>query len=306
MPLPFTHFISTKQLTRSAADAILGRAAEMEAVLEKGGDDRLHGKVLAALFYEPSTRTRLSFEAAMSRLGGSVISAEGIQFSSLYKGETIEDTMMMVGQYADIIVMRHPEQGSADRAAAVSPVPFINAGDGPGQHPTQALLDLYTLQKECGKLDGIHIAMIGDLRYGRTVHSLSFLLGLYKNVRFTLVSPTELTMPTKVTSFYKEKRITYAETTNLAAGLDCDVLYMTRVQQERFADPVEYERLKLKYILTADMVRGRKTVIMHPLPRVGEIAAEVDALPNAAYFRQARNGVPVRMALLDMLLEGSE
>ncbi|MSR87455.1 aspartate carbamoyltransferase [Candidatus Peribacteria bacterium] len=302
MPLPFNHLTSTKQLTRSSADAILKKAAEMEKVLAKGGDDRLHGKVLAALFYEPSTRTRLSFESAMSRLGGAVISAEGIQFSSLYKGETIEDTIMMVSGYADIIAMRHPEQGSADRAAAVSPVPFINAGDGPGQHPTQALLDLYTIKKECGKLDDIRIAMVGDLRFGRTVHSLSFLLGLYKNVHFTLVSPKELTMPPKVTDFYKDHKITFTETTDITAGLDCDVLYMTRVQQERFSDPAEYERLKLKYVLTADMLRGRKTVVMHPLPRVGEIATDVDALKNAAYFRQARNGVPVRMALLEMLL----
>ncbi len=303
MPLPFKHFISTKQLTRSSADAILAKAAEMEKVIARGGDDRLHGKILAALFYEPSTRTRLSFESAMNRLGGSVISAEGIQFSSMYKGETIEDTIMMVSGYSDIIAMRHPEAGSADRAAAVSPVPFINAGDGPGQHPTQALLDLYTIQKECGKLDGIRIAMVGDLRYGRTVHSLSFLLGLYNNVHFTLISPKELTMPPKVTDFYKDHKIAYAETEDIAAGLDCDVLYMTRVQQERFTDPAEYERLKLKYILTADMVHGRKTVVMHPLPRVGEIAPAVDDLPNAAYFRQARNGVPVRMALLDLLLQ---
>ncbi len=302
MPLPFKHFISTKQLTRSAADAILTKAAEMEKVIAKGGDDRLKGKILAALFYEPSTRTRLSFETAMCRLGGDVISAEGIQFSSMYKGETIEDTMMIVGQYADIIAMRHPEAGSADRAASASPVPFINAGDGPGQHPTQAMLDLYTIKKECGKLDGIKIAMVGDLRYGRTVHSLSFLLGLYDKVHFTLISPKELTMPPKVTDFYKEHKITFTETDDIAAGLDCDVLYMTRVQQERFTDPAEYERLKLKYILTADMLKGRKTTVMHPLPRVGEIATDVDALPNAAYFRQARNGVPVRMALLDMLL----
>lgn len=302
MTLPFRHLTSTKQLTRSSADAILAKAAEMEKVIAKGGDDRLKGKILAALFYEPSTRTRLSFESAMERLGGSVISAEGIQFSSLYKGETIEDTIRMVSGYADIIAMRHPEAGSADCAAAVSPVPFINAGDGPGQHPTQALLDLYTIHKECGKLDGIRIAMVGDLRYGRTVHSLSYLLGLYKNVHFTLISPAELTMPPKVTDFYKEKNITFVESADMAAGLDCDVLYMTRVQQERFTDKAEYERLKLKYILTADMLRGRKTVIMHPLPRVGEIATDVDALPNAAYFRQARNGVPVRMALLEMLL----
>ena len=303
MPLSFRHLTSTKQLSRADTDAILEEAAKMEKIQKKGGSDLLKGKILAALFYEPSTRTRLSFESAMHRLGGQVITAEGIQFSSLYKGETIEDTMMMVGGYADIIAMRHPDQGSADTAASASPVPFINAGDGPGQHPTQALLDLYTIQKECGKVDGIHITMVGDLRYGRTVHSLSFLLGLYKNVKFTLVSPQELTMPEKVTGFFKEKGIEFTETDDLAASLDSDVVYMTRVQKERFADNSEYERLKLKYILTAKMLKGKKAIVMHPLPRVGEIATDVDALPNAAYFRQANNGVPVRMALLSMLLQ---
>ncbi len=303
MSLSFRHLTSTKQLSRADTDAILEEAAKMEKIQKKGGSDLLKGKILAALFYEPSTRTRLSFESAMHRLGGHVITAEGIQFSSLYKGETIEDTMMMVGGYADIIAMRHPEQGSADTAASVSPVPFINAGDGPGQHPTQALLDLYTIKKECGKIDGIHITMVGDLRYGRTVHSLSFLLGLYKNVKFTLVSPAELTMPEKVTGFFREKGIEFTETDDLATSLDSDVVYMTRVQKERFADNSEYERLKLKYVLTAKMLKGKKAIVMHPLPRVGEIATDVDALPNAAYFRQANNGVPVRMALLKMLLD---
>ncbi len=303
MPLSFRHLTSTKQLTRADTDAILAEAENMEKVLKKGGSKLLEGKILAALFYEPSTRTRLSFEAAMNRLGGSVISAEGIQFSSLYKGETIEDTMMMVGGYADIIAMRHPDQGSADTAASAAPVPFINAGDGPGQHPTQALLDLYTIEKECKKIDGLHITMVGDLRYGRTVHSLCYLLGLYKNIRFTFVSPAELTMPEKVTSFLKEKNMPYAETDDLAAAIaESDVVYMTRVQKERFADSAQYERLKLKYILTADMIRGKKAIVMHPLPRVGEIHTDVDALHNAAYFRQAENGVPVRMALLAMLL----
>lgn len=275
----------------------------MEKVIAKGGDDRLHGKILAALFYEPSTRTRLSFEAAMQRLGGQIVTADGFQFSSLYKGETLEDTIIMVSGYADIIAMRHPEQGTADRAAAVSPVPFINAGDGPGQHPTQALLDLYTIQKERGSIDGLHIAMVGDLKYGRTVHSLTYLLGLYKNLRFTYVSPDSLKMPEKVSSFLKEKNIPYEEVTDLHAGLDADVLYMTRVQKERFDDSAEYEALKLKYILTADHLKGKKVTVMHPLPRVGEISTDVDALPNAAYFRQAKNGVPVRMALLSMLLQ---
>ncbi|HAI97980.1 TPA: aspartate carbamoyltransferase [Candidatus Peribacteria bacterium] len=303
MPLPFQHLTSTKQLTRGDTDAILRVAAEMEGVLKKGGSDLLHGKILASLFYEPSTRTRLSFETAMQRLGGQVVTADGLQFSSLYKGESVEDTIKVVNQYADIIAMRHPEQGSADRAASVSAIPFINAGDGPGQHPTQALLDLYTIEKERGKIDGIHITMVGDLKFGRTVHSLSFLLGLYKDIRFTLVSPAELTMPEKVTSFYKEKKIAYTETENLEDGLDADVVYMTRVQKERFEDAAQYERLKLKYILTAQQLKGRSVTVLHPLPRVGEIALDVDPLPTAAYFRQVRNGVVLRMALLAMLLK---
>jgi len=302
MPLSFQHLTSTKQLSREDTDSILKVCGKMEKVLESGGSELLKGKVLANLFYEPSTRTRLSFDAAMHRLGGDVTTAVGMQFSSLYKGETIEDTMMIVGQYADIIVMRHPDKGSADIAASASPVPFINAGDGPAQHPTQGLLDLYTIQKERKKLDGIHITMVGDLKFGRTVHSLSFLLGLYKDVKFTLISPKELTMPEKVTSFFKEKNIEYTETEELEDGLDADVIYMTRVQEERFDDKKEFERLKLKYILQAKHVKDRDITVMHPLPRIGEIATDVDPLPNAAYFRQAHNGVPLRMALLAMLL----
>lgn len=302
MSLPFRHIISTKQFSREDTDRIITVAKQMEPVLEKGGDDLLKGKILAALFYEPSTRTRLSFETAMQRLGGDVITADGLQFSSLYKGETVEDTMMVVGQYADIICMRHPEQGSADRAASVCPVPFINAGDGPGQHPTQALLDLYTILKERKTLDGIRIAMVGDLKFGRTVHSLSFLLGLYRDVRFTLISPKELAMPPKITDFFREKNVPFIETEDLEQGLACDILYMTRVQKERFPDPKEYERLKLKYILRADHLTHHGITVLHPLPRVGEIATDVDGLPNAAYFRQVRNGVIIRMALLAMLL----
>lgn len=302
MPASFQHLVSTKQLTRVDTDIILRISAQMEEVVKKGGNSLLQGKILASLFYEPSTRTRLSFEAAMQRLGGMVVTADGLQFSSMYKGETIEDTIIVAGQYADIICMRHPEEGSADKAAKASIVPFINAGDGPGQHPTQALLDLYTIQKERSTLDDIHIAMVGDLRYGRTVHSLSFLLGLYKNIRFTLISPKELTMPEKVTSFFKEKNITFTETENIEDGLKADVLYMTRVQKERFTDPAQYEALKLRYILNADMVGGKGVTVMHPLPRVGEIATDVDQLKNAAYFRQVKNGVTVRMALLALLL----
>lgn len=300
--LSLQHLTSTRQLSRADTDAILQTAEEMERVLKGGGDDRLKGKILASLFYEPSTRTRLSFETAMQRLGGNIVTADGIQFSSLYKGETIEDTIMVVGQYADVICMRHPEEGSADRAAVVSPVPFINAGDGPGQHPTQALLDLFAIKKECGRTEHLHIAMVGDLKFGRTVHSLSFLLGLYDGIRFTFVAPPQLPVPAKVTDFLKGRKIAYTETSRLEDALDADIIYMTRIQKERFTDPSEYEQLKNACILTAKHVEGRRARVMHPLPRVGEIATDVDALPNAAYFRQVRNGVPVRMALLALLL----
>ena len=302
MALSFQHLTSTKQLTREDMDAILKVSLEMEKVRDSGSSELLKGKVLASLFYEPSTRTRMSFEAAMHRLGGSVITAEGIQFSSMYKGETIEDTIQMASQYVDIIVMRHPEQGSADKAAQVSGVPFINAGDGPGQHPTQGILDMVTISKERGTLDGISITMVGDLLYGRTVHSLSFLLGLYKDVTFTFVAPDALQMPEKVTSYLDEKGMKYSVTQELEDGLNSDVLYMTRIQKERFADSSQYEKLKDSYILEAAHVKDRDITVMHPLPRVNEISTDVDALPNAAYFRQANNGVIARMALLAMLL----
>ena len=205
--------------------------------------------------------------------------------------------MLVVGGYVDIIAMRHPELGSADRAAGASPVPFINAGDGPGQHPTQALLDLYTIQRERGTVDGLHIAMVGDLKYGRTVHSLTQLLTLFPKVHFTFIAPEQLMMPEKVTSLLKEKGMQFVETADLQAGVDADVLYMTR-----FSDPAEYEKLKLAYVLTATHLKGKKVTVMHPLPRVGEIAEDVDPLSTASYFRQAHNGVPMRMALIAELL----
>lgn len=302
MPLSFRHLTSAQQVTRADADALLRKAAEMETVLKKGPSDLLKGKILAALFYEPSTRTRLSFESAMQRLGGSVITADGLQFSSMYKGESIEDTIMMAAGYSDIICMRHPEMGSADRAAAVSPVPFINAGDGPGQHPTQALLDLYTIAKEHGTVEGVKVAMVGDLKFGRTVHSLTQLLTLFPGVEYTFVAPPQLPMPEKVTKMLQEKGIVFTETDNLEAALDCDVIYMTRVQKERFEDIAEYEKLRNAYVLTADHLKEKKAIVMHPLPRVIEISTDVDLLPNAAYFRQAHYGVPVRMALISFLL----
>jgi aspartate carbamoyltransferase catalytic subunit len=305
MPLSFTHLTSAHQVTKADADAILQTAHKMQKVVAKGGNELLKGKVLASLFFEPSTRTRLSFESAMERLGGQVITADGLQFSSLYKGETVEDTIKVIGGYADIITMRHPDIGSADKAASVSPVPFINAGDGANQHPTQALLDLFTIQDECEKIDGVHVAMVGDLKFGRTVHSLTTLLTLYKDVRFTFVSPDVLKMPAKVTDMLKEKGISYEQTDNMEAALDTDVIYMTRVQKERFEDIAEYEKLKHAFVLEAKHLKGKNAVVMHPLPRVGEISTDVDALPNAAYFRQAHNGVPVRMALIAHLLDAA-
>ena len=302
MSLSFEHLVSIEQLSRGDADTILKEAEQMEGVLKKGGDDRLHGKILANLFYEPSTRTHLSFATAMNRLGGRVISTESVQFSSLYKGESIEDTIRVVSEYADIICMRHSEEGSAALGASVSSVPFINAGDGPGQHPTQALLDLKTIQKERGHIDGIHVAIVGDLKNGRTVHSLSLLLSLYENIQLTLISPVALCMPGHIRSILTKKKVTFNERESLQDGLDADVLYMTRIQKERFTDEEEYHRLKGTYVLSARDLKTKDITIMHPLPRVGEIALDVDILPNAAYFRQVGNGVTVRMALLAMML----
>lgn len=277
----------------------------MEGILRQGGDQRLRGKILASLFYEPSTRTRLSFETAMIRLGGNVVSTEAFQFSSLYKGESIEDTMKVVGHYVDIICMRHSEQGSADRAAAVSPVPFINAGDGPGQHPTQALLDLYTIQKERGYIHDLRIALVGDLHYGRTVHSLVSLLGLYRGLHFVFVSPPELRMPPAILQSLREKNIPFEEEEKLHAAFTCDVLYMTRIQGERFSNRAVFLRLKDQYALQRKDLPQTPLIILHPLPRISELSPDLDDLPQSAYFRQAKNGIPVRMALLALLLHAS-
>ena len=260
---------------------------------------------MASLFYEPSTRTRLSFETAMRRLGGSVITAVGMQFSSLYKGETIHDTGKMIESYADVIAMRHPDKGSVAELAEAASVPVLNAGDGPGQHPTQGLLDLYTIYEEKGKVDGLTVAMSGDLKYGRTVHSLCYLLGHF-DVKLVFISPNELKMPEKVISYLDEHGVEYTETEDFDGAIreGVDVLYCTRIQKERFADAAEYERLKNVFILDkAKAMTGKGDMtIMHPLPRVGEIKEDTDELQGAAYFRQARNGVTVRMALLAMVL----
>ena len=244
----------------------------------------------------------LSFASAMSRLGGQVISAVGVKFSSMFKGESIEDTIMMAGQYADIVAMRHPEAGSADKAAAVSPIPFINAGDGPAQHPTQALLDLYTIKKEKGTLENLHVAMATDPLQSRTIRSLAMLLSMYQGNKITFVGPKSLWAAPDLLETLDAAGTEYTQTEDFKEGLDADILYMNRLQQERFADPNEFEKLRKKYVLTADDLQGKDTLIMDPLPRVDEIDVSVDALPNAVYFRQVKNGVYVRMALLAMLL----
>jgi aspartate carbamoyltransferase catalytic subunit len=261
---------------------------------------------MAALFYEPSTRTRLSFESAMLRLGGRAIGTDNArEFSSASKGETLEDTIRIVSGYADVIVLRHSEEGAARRAAAVSDVPVVNAGDGPGQHPTQALLDLYTIRDELGRVDGIRIAMVGDLANGRTVRSLAYLLGKYRDVEMRFVAPQPVGMREDIKRHLDEHGVRWSEETDLEAVLpEVDVVYQTRIQKERFADEAAYLAVKGVYRLDAAALRRLRpdAIVMHPLPRVDEIAPEVDADPRAAYFRQARNGVQIRMALLDMVL----
>jgi aspartate carbamoyltransferase catalytic subunit len=261
---------------------------------------------MAALFYEPSTRTRLSFESAMLRLGGRTMGTDNArEFSSAAKGETLEDTIRIVSGYSDVIVLRHHEEGAARRAAAVSDVPVINAGDGKGQHPTQALLDLYTIKDELGSVDGVRVAMVGDLANGRTVRSLAYLLGKYRDVKITFVAPAAVGMRQDIKDHLDENGVDWVEEPDLDAVLGrVDVVYQTRIQKERFADEAEYQQVKGVYTITPREMSllSPKAILMHPLPRVDEIDPSVDTDPRAAYFRQARNGVQIRMALLDMVL----
>ena len=281
-------------------------ADEMRTIVrDRGGTDLLERRVLAALFYEPSTRTSASFIAAMERLGGSVIPiTQGVQFSSVSKGESLPDTIRTLEQYADAIVLRHPVVGSAREAAEAASVPLLNAGDGAGEHPTQALLDLYTIRDELGSLDGLHVAMVGDLRFGRTVHSLTRLLAHY-DVRLSFVSPEILRLPLGIMNDVRDAGIESRETYGIADVIgDVDVLYMTRVQKERFTDLDQYEEVREFYVLTPELMREAKErmIVLHPLPRVGEIDPAVDTDPRATYFRQVQNGMFVRMALLAAVL----
>jgi aspartate carbamoyltransferase len=300
-------FLSISDLSKQEIELILDQAAQLkEQCRERPKLDLLNGRILATMFYEPSTRTRLSFESAMLRLGGGVISvAEGMKSSSASKGETLYDAAQMVSGYADVIVQRHPAIGSAQEAADGADVPVINAGDGIGEHPTQALLDTFTIREELGRLDNLTVTMLGDLRFGRTVHSLARLLTLFSGVTLNYVSPEILRMPKDVMEEVAEKGIVQTEHASLRKILPkTDVLYVTRVQKERFEDVAEYEKVKSAFVITPEIMTSarKKMIVMHPLPRITEISMEVDDDPRAAYFRQMEYGLYVRMALLAMVL----
>lgn len=293
--------VSIHDITKDDYEKVLQLAERFE---ENPKRNILGDSVVATLFFEPSTRTRLSFESAASRLGAKVIGFSDAATSSVKKGESLKDTILTVSNYSDIIIMRHPKEGSARYASEVSPVPIINAGDGANQHPTQCLLDLYSIRKTQKTLDNLHIAFVGDLKYGRTVHSLVEALTNY-NTTFHLVSPIELKLPSSVKRHIKDKNLEYYQYTEMDEVIPkVDILYMTRIQQERFADSLEYERVKNAYILKNKMLEnGKKNLrVMHPLPRVNEITEDVDSNPKAYYFTQAKNGVFVRQALLAIIL----
>ncbi len=293
--------LSVSQFSRNHLRYIFGVAHEMrEMVARIGSFDLLKGKVLANLFYEPSTRTASSFMAAMQRLGGSVIPISEVRYSSVAKGESLPDTVRTLECYADVIVLRHPEKGAAALAAQYANKPIINAGDGVGEHPTQALLDLFTIYEELGRVDGLTVTMLGDLKYGRTVHSLARLLSLYE-VNLNYVSPEILRMPAYVHDEVAARGIHQREFSSLDDVIaETDVLYVTRVQKERFEDPAAYESVSGAYVITPETLQAakEKMIVMHPLPRVGEISMDFDSDPRAAYFRQMEYGMYVRMAIL--------
>lgn len=295
--------VSIKDFSREEIDYILKVSEEMEPV-SKTGSKILAGKIMGTLFFEPSTRTRLSFEAAMKRLGGDIIGFAEPTTSAVQKGETLADTIRVVENYLDVIVLRHPLEGSARLAADYASVPVINAGAGAEEHPTQALLDLYTIYRERGGIDGLNIGLLGDLRYGRTVHSLAYALSLY-DVNLYLISPEQLKMRREVLDAIQGKFKLIRDGQRLEDFLPMlDVLYVTRIQKERFPDQAEYEKVKGTYKITPALLKDAKEslIIMHPLPRIDEISAEVDQTKHAVYFRQVRSGLVVRMALLAMVL----
>jgi aspartate carbamoyltransferase catalytic subunit len=299
------HVLSVKQFTdKTLLQELFDSAADFQAQAPQAYPKPLQNLTLATIFYEPSTRTRLSFETAIQNLGGQLVTTENAgQFSSAIKGESLEDTIRVINAYADGIVLRHHEAGSAERAAAVSQAPVINAGDGIGEHPTQALLDVYSIQKSKGSIDGLKIGLVGDLLYGRTVHSLIPLLTLYK-IELYLIAPPNLRLPKEYTEQIKQHSIPYQELNDWEDIIDkVDVLYMTRIQKERFQSTKAYQALKNSFILTPEDVSRMKkdAIILHPLPRVNEIPATIDSNPRAQYFEQVRNGLFLRMALLNRI-----
>ncbi len=297
------HIIESQQFDIKLINSIFTSADK----LEKRPDQSLKGKIMASLFYEPSTRTRFSFESAMLRLGGSVITTENAkEFSSAIKGETLEDSTRVISNYADVIVMRHYEQGASTRASLVSSIPIVNAGDGAGQHPTQALLDLYTIKRELGKIDDVAVAFVGDLKNGRTVRSLSYLLGKYTNTKIYFVSPKELAVGKDIKDYLVKHKTVYKELEDLDEVLSkVDVVYQTRIQKERFKTDKEYKKYKGCYKIDASTVKKMKSkaIIMHPLPRVDELSTDVDVSPKAAYFKQVKYGLLIRMALLKYVMK---
>ncbi|MCD4681499.1 MAG: aspartate carbamoyltransferase [Bacteroidales bacterium] len=295
------NLVSINDFTKEEQLQVLKLAEEFE---KNPTQSLLEKYVIATLFFEPSTRTRLSFESAVSRLGGKIVGFTDSASSSVKKGESLKDTIKTVANYSDLIVMRHPMEGSARWASEVSNVPIINAGDGANQHPTQTLLDMYTIKQTQGTLDNLNIVFVGDLKYGRTVHSLTIALCNF-NCTFHLVSPPELKLPSSVKIHIKDKNLKYYQYTDLNEIInDADILYMTRIQRERFSDPIEYEKVKNSYILKNDMLDNTRDnlKILHPLPRVNEINEDVDDNHKAHYFQQALNGVYVREALLALIL----
>ena len=300
---------------RSVIDIVNLTAAEIDELLATAQDiianpakysEKCRGKKLATLFFEPSTRTRLSFEAAMYELGGNVIGFSSADSSSASKGETVPDTVRVVGCYADIIAMRHPKEGAPLAASMYSPVPIINAGDGGHSHPTQTLADLLTIKREKGRLDNLTVGFCGDLKFGRTVHSLVKALLRYENIKFVFISPEELKVPDYIREELESAGANYTETTSLEDSMpELDILYMTRVQRERFFNEADYIRLKDSYILSPDKMTSAKSdmCVLHPLPRVNEISVEIDDDPRACYFKQVKNGKYMRMALILKLLE---
>ncbi len=300
------HILSVDQFNRLDLETILAVADDMRVIVKTVGTcDLLKGKLTCNLFYEPSTRTSSSFAAASERLGGSVILINNVQFSSVTKGETLPDTIRAVGSYTDAIVLRHYEKGAAELAAKYSAKPIINAGDGPGEHPTQALLDLFTIKRELGKIDGLTVTLLGDLKYGRTVHSLARLLTNFEGIKINYVSPDSLRMPDYLVKQVGDAGVEQHEYDALEPVIaETDILYVTRVQKERFDDLAHYEAVKDAFIISPETLKDAKQDmrVMHPLPRVNEITMEVDADPRAAYFRQMENGMYVRMALLYLVL----